>query len=916
MGKSKVIFIVIGLLLMVGGVFTYKWWQQNYADSPWHLIPSHAVLVIEAENPIELLDEWEQSTIMGHVKNLPYFRKLLLRSDTLLRLDEQVEAFFDQKKVLTSLHVTARDDFDYLFFIPLRSGEEAILNRVATKMDADQRYKFATRNFQGQTIYEISPSRSGAIFSYVLHGRHIIGSYTPFLVEDVIRNINAFSTLQKTTWQHISEQTGSNTDSLQVYIHPNTLPRLMQVFAGEQIANRFPLLSTYAQSSHLQVKTDESHLRLTGISTVNAEKDSPNYLQAFKGQKSQPLQCLPFIPNSTALLYHWGFGDANKLLSSLNPYWQAHDKAVIEKQKEWSTQYSLSPAQLFGWMQGEMALAVLENSQVYTQQLLFVQTSDTEKALSQLKEMTATIEQNQKKEPYTEPYAGTSIRQIHLPEFPAAVWGNVFSGFEQCFYAPVGQYMVFSNNIQNLKQLLDDVKSDNVWAKSPRQQQYLRQALEQDNFGVFIHTARAWNLLYAHASPKWKKFMQSYSSVLKRMEYAALQMRHKQGQTFQTNLYVEFNNRQTAQKVQNKFFVTTNTHLEQAAHSPAFVVRNHANGSREMMVQDAAQHLYLIDAKGKTVWKKQLESAIISAVSQVDYYKNNKLQYLLATSSQIHLIDRNGNTLENFPIQLPQAARLHTLALFDYDNSRDYRILVSDIQGNLYLYNTKGTLLEGWNPLRLGYRLNGPATHIRIRGKDYIMALQADGILYVFNRKGKPSNGFPLLLNSRIHNPLFVEPAIEPKDTRITMLTDNGEMITCNLAGDVVEQRQLYRPSRESVFKLCMDAQGKDWLIARYTSGKVAILDKRGAVLFEKDYESGDEPIVQYYDFGADIQVMAFTHAAAKQTYLYDRQGKSIGEGSIPNAFPVSILYVENYDKIFIYRTGKQEASLVSLKIR
>ena len=39
-------------------------------------------------------------------------------------------------------------------------------------------------------------------------------------------------------------------------------------------------------------------------------------------------------------------------------------------------------------------------------------------------------------------------------------------------------------------------------------------------------------------------------------------------------------------------------------------------------------------------------------VHQIDLYKNGKLQLLFNTQSKLHLIDRNGNNVEQFPIGL------------------------------------------------------------------------------------------------------------------------------------------------------------------------------------------------------------------------------------------------------------------------
>jgi hypothetical protein len=49
--------------------------------------------------------------------------------------------------------------------------------------------------------------------------------------------------------------------------------------------------------------------------------------------------------------------------------------------------------------------------------------------------------------------------------------------------------------------------NDNVWSNSGRQKELMQQVAARDNFGIYIHTARAWNLFYTHASSRWKTLM-------------------------------------------------------------------------------------------------------------------------------------------------------------------------------------------------------------------------------------------------------------------------------------------------------------------------------------------------------------------------------------------------------------------------
>jgi hypothetical protein len=538
-------------------------------------------------------------------------------------------------------------------------------------------------------------------------------------------------------------------------------------------------------------------------------------------------------------------------------------------------------------------------------------------AISSLTDITNNIKNADNIAPYAESFADTPIREIALADFPAAMLGPSFSGFEQCFYAPAGKYILFAESVQSLKKTLQDIETDNVWEYAAKKQDLLKNAAVRDNLGIFITASRAWPLLHKYATPAWKKTIQNYADGIKNIEYITLQMRHEEQETFRTNMLVQLQEKVLADAQQNKFLVNATSTIDHSLQTPPYIVRNHVDKSREILAQDVNKQLYLINNQGKILWKKPLKKNIVSNIKQIDYFKNNKLQYLFATPSDIYAIDRNGQMVEGFPINLPDTVQLHTLAAIDYDNSRDYRFLASDNKGELYLYGKDGKLMEGWNPLRLpyGYGLGSAASHIRIQGKDYILVPQANGIIQVLNRKGKPYEGFPFLLNDRIHNPLFIEAGMNIQKTTVTALTDNGEITTFNLQGELVSQKQLYRPDKSTLFKTVIEATGKDWLVARQDNKKLTILDKDGKTLFEKEYASPKQTIVQLYDFGAGLRIIAITDPLEKQTFLYDYAGRSISQQFIKNSRPVSILYQENQDKLLVYRSDGQELGLITINL-
>lgn len=163
-------------------------------------------------------------------------------------------------------------------------------------------------------------------------------------------------------------------------------------------------------------------------------------------------------------------------------------------------------------------------------------------------------------------------------------------------------------------------------------------------------------------------------------------------------------------------------------------VKNHNSGELEIIAQDQQNNLYLIDQDGKVLWTKQIDGKIKGEVQQVDALKNGKLQLLFSTSSQLYLIDRNGNAVSGFPVKYESPLK-SDLYVFDYDRSKNYRILGGLENGAIFNYTVDGKTATGWNHQKTSKAVTS-IHHIRIGGDDWLVSILADNRVQCLRRNG------------------------------------------------------------------------------------------------------------------------------------------------------------------------------------
>jgi hypothetical protein len=182
--------------------------------------------------------------------------------------------------------------------------------------------------------------------------------------------------------------------------------------------------------------------------------------------------------------------------------------------------------------------------------------------------------------------------------------------------------------------------------------------------------------------------------------------------------------------------------LDSALASAPVVVINHNTGEEELVVQDQADFIYLLDNKGNVLWKKKTDGSIIGQVQQMDFLNNGKLQLLFNTQRFIYLVDRNGNDVPPFPIKL-KAYATNQVMTTNYSSTSDHRFFIACTDG-VYACDNQGRWLEGWSPRKFleTPEITSPVMYAQADGADFLVVsgslsnLQTK-VSYMLNRRGE-----------------------------------------------------------------------------------------------------------------------------------------------------------------------------------
>ena len=345
---------------------------------------------------------------------------------------------------------------------------------------------------------------------------------------------------------------------------------------------------------------------------------------------------------------------------------------------------------------------------------------------------------------------------------------------------------------------------------------------------------------------------------------------------------VQFQKVSKQEKIENKrpkllFSKTIESNISQGPNA----VLNHLNGSMEWVIQDEKHNLTLISSTGKNNWTRPIGNPIQFPIRQVDLYKNSRLQMAYTTKKGFEVIDRNARPVSPFSSTLNNPL---PLAVFDYENSRDYRLVLID-QNKLELRNRKFTKVSGFNRTKADLKYS--PKHIRIGSRDYIVMIQKNGKLLLLDRRGnvriKTPNNLVVSSNIYLHQNGFI--GLDNKN-RLFRIEINGK----------ISYRTL---PFETTYHVC--ARGKNLVLL--TENKLEINGR----LLELDFGLYGEPTIHVVN---NRTMISLVDEQEQKVYVFDRKGNLLPHFPIYGAGPVTI-DSDRKGKVFLATTGENNSLIV-----
>lgn len=882
----KSILVLILLVLVASAAF---WGYQNYFAAKkvnsLELISQDAVFVFETYEGASTWNDLVESNAYPYLEQFPAFARIgqqLLAIDSLTGSTGLIARELTDAQTTISMHGVGKETFDLLFMVNLREGKARnLLTTIEGNLNPGE--KFQSRSYSDTEILEFFDESSDRKWSISFLGDIALISASSFLIEEAIR---FYVNSELVNFRALFPNLPYNEESKgRLLISGKGMANLIKGVTGK---NEGLTISKFEQSyaiMSLDLYLEEDQLIFRGPVQMS---DQVNFTPSIQANLNQVLD---IIPNRTLSLTQFNLESIFESQNLTNRAFTPRETLKAQIQRE------LVGKGFLDNLLGELYFLNLEGLGGSTNNsALLIRSQDSKEGFNVLKDFL-----KQDSELVSDFYLNQEIILIEEDEFLAHTFEGKFLGFPQTFATELEGLLVFANSQQSMKLLLDDFFSGNTWGKSSRSPQAKEELTGSAGFTQIYLTDKIWNNWVRESTPSWNSFFQKYATSFYNFPLIALRINQYRNQKIAT-LSFPFNTNgdiKTPRTEAISLSPSKSITFENRLIFGPQVVTNYQDNTDDIVVQDEANSLFLINSAGDEVFRKELSSPIISDILQIDYYKNGKLQLLFATAEYIYGIDRLGDPLPNYPIKISNS-KISSLSLVDYDNTKNYRFFTSTESGDLFLLDKTGTLLEGWNPLPIGENTLGAPMHYRVRRKgDFMIAFTPSGKLYLFNRRGEDRGGNPITLGGTFNTPIFVfnDPKTGSRD--LVNISKNGEIIKTNFNGEITYRNQLIKEDRESEFYLVPDQSGIDFLLVSRQFNETKFLNSSEEELFSVN-SSNDTFKFQYFDFGSDRKIVAITDEIQEFTYLYDTEGNLLTVLPLESSGPLQVSYDQKQSEFLI----------------
>lgn len=919
--KKLLPFLIVILLIIPIGLFFYFFKDKTIPDNrieAIEAIPMDAVLLVESRsipNLLQLISSKQQ--IREDLKfqdDLQPVISGIQKLDSIIVLDKDLSDLFRHAPGILSVHQTGDKQFQPLIILE-SNGRISYKNLLKLAYHiTGQEGEHSEKSYSRTRIHRLK-FKEGSVYPELFAAsvkKYFVISPSDILVENVIRHVKSGVSLnQLEEFNKAASVAGQNADA-NLYLNIKRFSEVASQVMNPSISGFIKNFNRYGSWLELDLSFREDMIVASGFGFTG---DTLSWLDLFKNQAPQKNVLDQVLPSKTLSFISYGIEDSEEYFKKLSALYKGSkfEQSRVNSYTKVSRDIGEDLFAAFAsFMDHEAGIAWLPGTNGNTLPVVVLVTRSqnlaTEKLLGWLQAKAR--KENKKIQDYRSIYKPDRETQHYIYELPVSgipelLFGNLFKSVEGKYFGFTGNHLIIADDKLAIQDVIYFKELSKTLSTDPVYLSVIDQIGMRNNFIFYLAPFKSSSFLSSKTNKKWIAEIAESEKFIKRLGAVSMQIQSRNSK-FYHNMFIRFSESEI-DGPQTMWDSRLDTTLN---FKPVFT-KNHNTGQKEIFVQDEKYNVYLVNTSGIVLWKHRLNEAINSEVYQIDYYKNGKLQFLFSTKNGLHLLDRNGNYVDKYPVNLRSAAS-NGMALFDYDSRREYRIFIAGVDRKVYVYDKTGAIVKGWKFGQSEGLVTQEIQHHRIGNKDYIVF--ADPMrTYILDRRGQ-TRVSPERQFAKSHNSKLILDKQSSKGPRLVTTDVEGTVWYTYFSG-VVEQQKLKTYSADHYFAYD-DINGdgrKDFIFA--DQDRLEVLSADGSRIFEQKLGGIITHAPSIYRFPGNSREIGVVTRSQEKIYLFKANGKQHEGFPLRGRTPFSVGYLDPSSKQFNLLVGGDNLFLLNYRV-
>jgi len=470
------------------------------------LVPENAVFIIESDRPVKNWDEITGSDSWQFLNRNEYFLEVtrsIQSIDSVLNRNKGIFSMLGERSLWVSFHMTSPKEMGILYTVDLSSISQIKLLKNSVNSILDQDLTMSRRDYNGFEVLELYSRKNGKTLYLCFVENQLVISYSPGLLEMSVDQYKNPVLSRDTEFLSVRSEVLGSDGGLRLYIQHDFLDEFGLKYANRPSPFLQQLEEIFDFTGFAFDFSDRRWIRAIGATQL--DRDHKGFVTVLQKSGSSTLGLAEIAPKRTAAFVRYGFTDFESFYENYTSLANRYPNSYREIESGISSTEKFlkidRQKNLYRWIGDEIGVLYLpsERNPGDNEVAVVIKADTIAHAERELDFIRAQIRKRTPVRFKALPYNGHTINFLSIKGFFKIFSGKLFSNFDKPYYTIIGDYVVFSNQANTLKSIIDHYEDIETLDTSEYYYSFIENFEQKSSIFAYVNTPLLYQNLYNFA---------------------------------------------------------------------------------------------------------------------------------------------------------------------------------------------------------------------------------------------------------------------------------------------------------------------------------------------------------------------------------------------------------------------------------